>query len=150
MRVGIVGGGLMGLVLAERLAAMGHEVSVFERAEQPGGLATWHDFGAFVWDRFYHVVLPSDTALLELIRRIGLGDKLQWRETRTAYYVDRSFHSISTGLEFLRFPLLGLWNKFRLALTILYCSRIKDWRRLERVTVEEFLVRCSGRSTFEG
>jgi protoporphyrinogen oxidase len=149
MRIGIIGGGLMGLALAERLSSSGHRVSVFERAEQPGGLATWHDFGGFVWDRFYHVILPSDTALVEFIRHIGLADRLCWRATRTGFYVDRAFHSLSSGLDFLKFPLLGLWSKFRLAATILYCSRIQDWRRLEGMAVEDFLVRYSGRATFE-
>ncbi len=75
VRIGIIGGGLMGLALAERLGSAGHRVTVYERAEQPGGLATWHDFGPFTWDRFYHVILPSDTALVEFIRRIGLGGR---------------------------------------------------------------------------
>jgi protoporphyrinogen oxidase len=149
MRIGIIGGGLMGLALAERLGSLGHKVCVYERSPQPGGLATWHDFGPFVWDRFYHVILPSDSSLIEFIRRIGLTDRLRWRATRTGYYVDQQFHSLSSGLDFLRFPLLGMWSKFRLVLTILYCSRITDWRRLEQVTVEEFLVRHSGRNTFD-
>lgn len=149
MRVGIIGGGLMGLALAERLGALGHQVSVYERATQLGGLATWHDFGRFVWDRFYHVILPSDHALIGFIRRIGLGDRLRWRTTRTGYFVDRQFHSLSTGIDFLRFPVLGWWGKFRLVITILYCSRIGDWRTLEHVTVEDFLVRYSGRRTFD-
>ncbi|HWN07338.1 MAG TPA: NAD(P)/FAD-dependent oxidoreductase [Steroidobacteraceae bacterium] len=149
MRIGIIGGGLMGLALAEQLGSAGHRVTVYERAAQPGGLATWHDFGDFTWDRFYHVILPSDTALVDFIRRIGLGGKLRWQATRTGFYVDRATHSLSSGLDFLKFPLLGPWSKFRLAATILYCSRIRDWRRLEGMTVEEFLVRYSGRATFE-
>jgi protoporphyrinogen oxidase len=149
MRIGVIGGGLMGLALAERLGAAGHRVTVFERAGQPGGLATWQDFGPFTWDRFYHVILPSDTALVEFVRRIGLGESLRWRPTQTGFYVDRAFHPLSSGLDFLRFPLLGLWSKFRLAATILYCSRIQDWQQLEGMTVEKFLVRHSGRATFE-
>ena len=139
----------MGLALAERLGSAGHQVHVYERAAQPGGLATWHDFGPFIWDRFYHVILPSDTALVEFVRRIGLGDRLRWRPTQTGYYVDRATHPLSSGLDFLKFPLLGPWSKARLAATILYCSRIRDWRALERMTVEDFLVRHSGRATFE-
>ncbi len=139
----------MGMALAERLSAVGHEVHVFERADQPGGLATWQDFGPFVWDRFYHVILPSDLALVGFLRRIGLADRLQWRGSRTGYYVDGKLWSLSNAWEFLRFPLLSPWNKLRLAWTVLHCSRLSDWRLLERVTVEEFLVRLSGRSTFE-
>ena len=99
MRIGIIGGGLMGLALADRLGSAGHRVTVYERAVQPGGLATWHDFGAFTWDRFYHVILPTDSALVEFMRRIGLGDRLRWRPTQTGFYVDRAFHPLSSGLD---------------------------------------------------
>jgi protoporphyrinogen oxidase len=139
----------MGLALAERLATTGHQVVVYERAPQVGGLATWHDFGPFVWDRFYHVILPSDSSLIAFLGRIGLGDQLRWRPTRTGYFVDGKVYSVSTGLEFLRFPPLDLVSKLRLAATILYCSRIRDWRSLERESVESFLVRTSGRRTFD-
>jgi protoporphyrinogen oxidase len=149
MRIGVVGGGLMGLALAERLGAQGHSVCVYERETQPGGLATWQDFGRFVWDRFYHVILPTDLQLIAFIERIGLADQLRWCATRTGYYVDGRTHSLSSSADFLRFAPLGPWHKLRLALTILYCARIRDWRRLEAVTVEEFLVRTSGRATFE-
>lgn len=149
MRIGIIGGGLTGLAAADRLARMGHRVHVFESAKQPGGLATWHDFGGCVWDRFYHVILPSDAHLLGFIRDLGLADRVRWSPTQTGYYVDGRFYSLSTNIDFLRFPPLGLVSKFRLALTILYAARINDWRRLEKVTVEEWLLRTSGRATFE-
>jgi len=149
MRIGIIGGGLMGLALANRLGAGGHAVTVFERARQTGGLATWHDFGRFTWDRFYHVILPSDAPLIRFIHDIGLGGELRWRATQTGYYVDHRFYSLSNNVDFLKFPPLSLWSKFRLALTIVYCARINDWRRLEKIPVEDWLVRTSGRATFE-
>lgn len=149
MRIGVVGGGLMGMAIAARVAANGHRTVIFERAHQPGGLATWHDFGRFTWDRYYHVILPSDSELIGFIRDLGLGGELRWTPTQTGYYVDRRFHSLSTNVDFLRFPPLSLWSKLRLAATILYCSRIDDWRALEQVTVEDWLVRTCGRTTFE-
>jgi protoporphyrinogen oxidase len=139
----------MGLALANRLSASGHAVTVFERARQVGGLATWHDFGRFIWDRFYHVILPSDAPLIRFVHEIGLGAELRWRATQTGYYVDHHFYSLSNNVDFLKFPPLSLWSKFRLALTILYCARIRDWRRLEKIPVEEWLIRTSGRATFE-
>lgn len=149
MRVGIIGGGLMGMALGQRLSAAGHEVTVLEREPQVGGLATWADYGGFSWDRFYHVVLPTDRHLIGYIKEIGLGDALEWRRTLTGFYVDERMHSVSSALEFLRFPLLPLFAKLRLAWTMWYGSRIDDWRRLERVTVADWLVRVSGRRAYE-
>ena len=40
-------------------------------------------------------------------------------------------------------------SKLRLAGTIFYGSRVKDWKRLEQETVETWLTRWSGRSTFD-
>ncbi len=139
----------MGLALAQRLGGSGHAVAVFERGKQVGGLATWHDFGRFTWDRFYHVILPSDAPLIRFVNDIGLGADLRWAATRTGYYVDHKFYGLSNNIEFLKFPPLSLWSKFRLALTILYCARISNWRRLEKVKVEDWLIRTSGRATFE-
>jgi protoporphyrinogen oxidase len=148
MRIGIIGAGLSGLALAQRLSARGHQVTVIERDQQPGGLATWEDHGSFVFDRYYHVILPSDRYLISFLRDIGLEDQLRWETTLTGFFVDREMHSMSNALEFLRFPALSLWGKFRLASTILYCSRINNWQRLENTTVEDFLIRHSGRKTY--
>lgn len=149
MRIAVVGGGMMGLVAAERLVRAGRHVTLFDRETQLGGLCTWYDYGPSVWDKFYHVILPSDRLLIELIREIGLGDEMVWRPSRTGYYRDGRHYSISDNLEFVRFPLLTLTQKVRLAWTILYGSRVADWRPLERMTSEEWLLKHSGRTTYE-
>src|SRR5688572_29880370 len=148
MRIGVVGGGLMGLILAYRLARKGHAVTVFERDRQLGGLATFHDYGAFVWDRFYHVILPSDIHLISLLSDLGLSARLRWSGTLTGFYVDGRVFSISTTLDFLRFPLVTLVGKARLALTMLYCACLSDWKRLDRIPVDTWLIRMCGRATY--
>jgi protoporphyrinogen oxidase len=148
MNVGIVGGGMMGLSLAYRLSQEGHVVTVFESASQLGGLTTHHDYGAFIWDRFYHVILPSDVYLIQFLKDIGLGEQLQWERTLTGYYVDQKFYSISNTLEFLRFPPLGIIAKLRLALTLIYGSRLTNWRKLEKIPVEKWLLKLSGERTY--
>jgi len=149
MRIGIVGGGLTGLGLAQRLVSDGHEVSVFERSAQPGGLATYENHGPFIFDRYYHVILPTDRHLIGFIEDIGLADQLCWQTTLTGFFVDGEIYSVSNALEFLKFPALSLWSKMRLAFTILYCSRIENWKRLESITVEDWLIKLSGRATYE-
>lgn len=149
MRVGIIGGGLMGMALARKYAADGHEVTVVEYANQTGGLATWSDFGGFNWDRFYHVILPSDQNLIGFLDELDMADELEWHRTYTGFFVDEKLHSISSNIEFLKFPLLSLVSKVRLGFTMLYASRINSWKPLESITCEEWLRKISGDENVE-
>jgi protoporphyrinogen oxidase len=56
---------------------------------------------------------------------------------------------MSNSLEFLRFPPLGLVSKLRLAATIVYASRVKNWKKLEKIHVTEWLRTWSGKATLE-
>ena len=149
MNIGVIGGGIMGLTLAHKLQEKGRSVTVYESGSQLGGLATYHDFGDFYWDKFYHVILPGDHFLLSLLKELGLESKLRWKKTFTGYYVNQKFYSISSSMEFLLFPPLSMISKCRLAITILYASRIHDWKQMEKITIEEWLVKIGGRQTFE-
>ena len=148
-RWGIVGGGMLGMTLAHRLRARGHDVTLLEAADSPGGLASAWQVGDVTWDRHYHVMLTSDLHLLGLLGELGLRDEVVWSETRTGFFAGGQFHSMSNAIEFLRFPVLGLIAKCRLALTILVASRIRNWRPLEQITVVDWLRRWSGRHTVE-
>jgi protoporphyrinogen oxidase len=148
-RWGIVGGGVLGMTLAHRLAQAGHRVTLIEGAPELGGLAAAWSLGDVVWDKHYHVTLLSDSCLRALLRELGLEAEMRWVVTRTGFFCGGRLHSLSSTLEFLSFPPLGLLDKARLAATILYASRLGDWRRLERVPVEQWLRRLSGRRTFE-
>ena len=126
------------MTLAYRLAQHGHEVTLYERAEQLGGLASAWSLGDIVWDRHYHVTLLSDTYTRSLLAELGLEQEMRWVETKTGFYTDGRLHSMSSALEFLRFPPLGLVSKARLAATILYASRVKNWQRLEDIPVADW------------
>lgn len=139
----------MGLTMALRLAQRGHRVRVFEGDRTVGGLASAGSIGTWSWDRFYHVILMSDTALTGLLGELGLTDRLRWGTTRTGFYVDGQWISMSSALEFLRFPPLNLVDKGRLAATILMASRIRDPLPLEEIGALEWLERWSGRRTTE-
>jgi protoporphyrinogen oxidase len=147
--VGIVGGGMLGMTLAQRLTDQGHRVTIIEAAPAPGGLAATQEIGGYVWDRFYHVILLSDRHLRSLLEEIGLSDRLQWGQTRTGFYTDGQLYSLSSSLEFLGFPPLSLVDKVRLAATILHASRIEDGKALEAIPVADWLRRWSGKKTFE-
>jgi protoporphyrinogen oxidase len=147
--IAIVGSGFLGLTLALRLAETGARVTVFESAAEIGGLASAWQIGDVIWDRHYHVTLLSDSFTRKIVEEIGLGDEFNWVETKTGFYTDGKLVSMSNALEFLKFPPLNLISKFRLGGTIFYAARVNDWKKLEKVSVEDWLVKLSGRKTFE-
>ena len=146
---GIVGGGILGLRLAQQLQKSGHHVTVMEAAPTLGGLAAAWQLGPVTWDRHYHVILLSDHNVQALLQDLGLQDEFVGSETKTGFYTDGQLYSMSNSLEFLKFPPLGMLSKLRLAATIMRASRIKDWRQLEQISVEDWLTKWSGKRTFD-
>jgi protoporphyrinogen oxidase len=146
---GIVGGGFLGMTLAHRLRQQGNDVTLFEGASYLGGLASAWKLGNVVWDRHYHVTLLSDTYLRSLLAELDLAKEMQWVETRTGFYTDGRLYSMSNTLEFLRFPPISILSKLRLGATIFYASKLTDWKRLEKISVIDWLTRWSGARTVE-
>jgi protoporphyrinogen oxidase len=148
-KIAIVGSGFLGMTLALRLAERGDDVTIFEAAGEIGGLASAWEIGDVTWDRHYHVTLASDTYTRRIVEELGLADEFRWVETKTGFYTDGELVSMSDTMEFLNFPPLDLLSKVRLGTTIFFASRVKNWKRLEKISVEKWLVRLSGRKTFE-
>ena len=146
---GIVGGGMLGMTLALRLAQQGKRVTLIEAAPQLGGLASAWQLGDLVWDRHYHVTLLSDSRLRKLLAELDLDREIEWAETRTGVFAGGRLYSVSNTLEMLRFPVLRLIDIVRLGVTILWAARVKNWQGLEQITVSEWLIRWSGRRTYE-
>ncbi|HQU81675.1 MAG TPA: NAD(P)/FAD-dependent oxidoreductase [Pyrinomonadaceae bacterium] len=148
-KIAIIGSGFLGLTLALRLAEQGNRVTIFEAAEEIGGLASAWKIGDVIWDKHYHVTLLSDSFTKKIVEEIGLGEEFEWVETKTGFYTDGKLVSMSNTLEFLQFPPLDLISKFRLGGTIFFASRVKDWKALEKISVEDWLTKLSGKKTFE-
>lgn len=140
---------MLGLVTALRLSEAGFASEVFESSPHVGGLASTAGVGDYVWDRFYHVILLSDLHLRALLAELDLESKVHWKITKTGFYADGGLHSLSSAIDFLRFPFLSPIDKMRLGWTIFAASRIANGRRLEDIPVADWLSRNSGRRVFE-
>ncbi len=145
----VIGGGVMGLQIARDLVARGQDVTIAEAAPEFGGLTSAWKLGDVTWDRFYHVTLLSDTRLRVLLDELNLESEMKWVQTKTGFYSGGKLFSMSNTAEFLKFPPLGFIEKLRLGGTIFYASKIKNWRRMEKLTVEKWLRRWSGDGVFE-
>jgi protoporphyrinogen oxidase len=137
------------MTLALRLAERGAPVTLIEAAPELGGLASPWTLGGVTWDRHYHVTLYSDAHLRALLAELDLEGEMVWSSVGTGFYTGGRFYPMNGALDFLKFPALNLLDKLRLGLTIAFASRISDPLPLERVTVEAWLTRWSGKTTFE-
>ena len=144
----IIGGGMLGMTLAMRLIQQGQKVTIYESAPYAGGLASSWQMNDIVWDKFYHVILMSDLHTRKVLKEIGLENELNWVETKTGFYSDGKLYSMSNLIEFFKFPPINLIDKFRLGLTIFVASRIRNWKAMEKIYVEKWLTKWSGKRVF--
>jgi protoporphyrinogen oxidase len=147
--IGVVGGGILGMTLALFLSEKGFRVSLLEKASKLGGLVSPWKIDDYTWDQFYHVILLSDRHLIELLDSLGLADQINWGYTKTGFFTDGKFHSMSNIKEFIAFPPLNLVDKLRLGFTIYYASKIKSFEQLEKISCVDWLKKLSGKRTVE-
>lgn len=148
-RWAVLGGGVLGITLALELAKKGHKVSLIEGADTPGGMVTPWEMEDVVWDRFYHVIVSSDSRLLDTLERIGLAEQVAWGQTNTLFFGGKGLHPLNNVFDYLKLPELSLIDKFRLGLNIIYGSRIANGARLDNMLASEWLTKISGRKAYE-
>jgi protoporphyrinogen oxidase len=143
--VAIVGGGILGMTAAYRLAQAGVHVALYERSNDLGGLVGSFDFDGYPVDRFYHVNLPTDDRILALADELGLSDKWRFRPTKVGFYDDGRLFSMTSPKEFLTFPVLRMQDRLRLGTFVARCQMIKGYDELDDAPLLEWLRRLCGR-----
>lgn len=150
MKIGIVGGGMMGVTAGYHLSKQGHIVELFEASSDLGGLANTIELEDGIQvDRFYHTLLPSDNNLHQLCAELEIAEKIRFNKTNMGFYHQGQVHSMNDMVDFLRFSPLNWIDRFRLGITVLYAQLVRDWRSLEEISVEKWLINLSGRRTYE-
>jgi protoporphyrinogen oxidase len=132
-RIAVLGAGPMGLAAAYQLVLDGRRPVMFEADDRVGGMAASFDFDGLPIERYYHFHAVSDHALFELLRELGLEDKMRWCETRMGYYYRGRVQAWGNPLALLRFQGLSISAKFRYGLHAYLSTRRNDWRGLDRV-----------------
>ncbi len=146
--VAVVGGGIMGVTLAYHLSRQGFNVTVYERGDNLGGLASYMLYEGARLDRFYHTILSSDLSMQRLIEESGVKDRLHFTATKQGFYDNGQIYPFNTPVDFLLFPPLNLFQRFRLGLQVIYAQFESRWEKMDEIPVEDWLVKVSGRGVY--
>ncbi len=147
-KVAIIGGGIMGVTLAYRLAQRGVSVTVYERGDNLGGLASYMLYDGVRMDRFYHTILSSDTSMQSLMEEGGVADKRHFTSTKQGFYDNGQLYDFNTPVDFMLFPPLNPIQRVRLALQVIAAQFESDWHKMDVVRVEDWLLRVSGEGAY--
>jgi protoporphyrinogen oxidase len=146
----IIGGGYTGLMASYELAKKGKKVTIIEKENELGGLARSFDVGSGVQlERFYHHWFTNDKHIVGLISELGLSKNIIWNETNTGMYYSNNFYKLSSPLDLLKFTALSFIGRIRLGLLTIRARHIKDWKKLENYTAEEWLIKNVGKKVYE-
>jgi protoporphyrinogen oxidase len=148
-RVAIIGGGYAGLTAAFELQKQGHAVTVFEKYGQWGGQAATLPLLGTRIEYFYHHLFGSDAHILGLMDELGIGDQLRWIESKVGWYSGGQIYDLVTPFDLIRFGPVSLINRVKLGLMYLYLPRVDNWRRLEKITARDWILRYMGQEIYE-
>ena len=145
----IIGGGITGLSAAYYLTEKGLDVLLLEKNSELGGLLSGYSLEKYNIERFYHHVFASDREFFNLMDELGLKDQLIWLKASVGQLTHGKIYTLDSIKDILKFPLLSLGDKLRLAFFVLRSRHIGDLKELDRLTAEEWIVANCGKGVYE-
>jgi len=152
MKIVVLGGGLSGLAASYKLSKAGNELTILEKESFLGGLASSYSIdweGKNYWiTKTYHHILHGDDATVNLIKELGIGEKIHKKRVGTGFLYKSKIWKFSSPIEILRFP-LPLYDKIKLAKFILKISKKVNWDDAEGMNAKDWIIKEAGEKNFE-
>jgi protoporphyrinogen oxidase len=145
----VIGAGMAGLGAADELRRGGRSVAMVEAAPGLGGLARSIRVAGEPIEPYYHHIFPQDRETRDLIERLGLADRLEWRKGPMAVMHKGRTFPFDTPLDVLRFSPLSPLQRIRLAAATGVQLFRPDRAHLDRVSVSAEGPRWFGRRGYD-
>jgi protoporphyrinogen oxidase len=148
MKYVVLGAGPMGLMAAMELLKRGHEVDIYERDDRIGGMSASFDFDGLDIERYYHFICKTDYPLFDLLKELGLSEKLRWTDTKMGFFYNGKLYKWGTPFALLAFDGLDFVSKIRYGLHAMYAKGIKDWRPFDKLRATIWLRKWIGERAY--
>lgn len=147
-KVVVIGAGFTGLSAAYELSKLGIKVIILEKDSSIGGLAGSFEVNGVALEKFYHHWFVNDFYVVNLIKELKKTDQIVYRKTRTGMYYSGNFFKLSSPIDLLKFKSISFLSRIRLGILVLYARRIKNWKKLEKLTAKEWLIKIAGKEVY--
>lgn len=150
MRIAILGGGFTGLTAAHTLTTKEREVSLFEKENILGGLATGFKSDGWDWylERTYHHMFSNDEAILSFAEEIGWkGIVFDSPLTSSLYEYQSKLiqFPLDTPFDLLKLSLLSLPERLRVGMVLAFLKYGPFLSLYERESTLDLLRKTMGR-----
>ncbi len=148
MKIGIIGGGFTGLSAAYHLSQQKHDVVIFEKDNNPGGLAVGFTKKKWQWslEKHYHHWFINDYSVLNLATNID--HKVHIKRPKTSVFLENVSYQLDDPFRVLTFPKLTLLQRLRMAATLGMLRYNPFWQSLEGVRAVDFLPKAMGKTAY--
>ncbi len=151
--IAIIGGGFAGLTAAYELGKKGYQTFLFERAPELGGLAGTFPIEGTRLERGYHHWFTSDTHIVAQMEELGLGDRVQWIESKTGWFENGKIWNMVTPLDVLRLGTIPFVDRLRLGMTVAYLTYLQSNKnnlaKYEKITAVQWWKKYGGRNAWD-
>ncbi|MBI2031519.1 MAG: FAD-dependent oxidoreductase [Candidatus Levybacteria bacterium] len=149
MKIAIIGAGFTGLSAAFELTKKKHKVSVFEKDNNPGGLAVGFEEKKWNWslEKHYHHWFTNDHNVLGLAKEIKF-DVITERP-KTSIFLDNSIYQLDSPMNVLTFPRISFFDRLRMAGVLGFLRYNPYWKMLEGIKTDRFLREAMGENVYK-
>lgn len=149
MKIAIIGAGFTGLGAGFELTKKGHEVYIFEKDPNPGGLAIGYKEKVWDWslEKHYHHWFTNDHSVLNLAKEIHYPVVI--KRPKTSVFIKDKLYQFDSPISVLKFPLLSIVNRIRMGAVVGLFRFNPFWKMLEKYNAVVFLPKLMGKKSYE-
>lgn len=148
MKIAIIGAGFTGLSAACQLQKQGHNVTIFEKDSEPGGLAIGYQEKEWEWslEKHYHHWFTNDKNILDLAKELSYPILI--KRPKTSVYYQNNLYQLDSPQSVLGFPKLPMIDKVRMAAVLGLLRYNPFWKPLENIHAATFLEKTMGTKAY--
>jgi protoporphyrinogen oxidase len=151
MHIAIIGGGVTGLAAAYTLTKRGVKVTVFEKDQTLGGLASGFRTPSWDWplEKTYHHFFTNDKAIITLAKELGMEQNLMILSPTTSVYWNNKQYPFDTPITILKFPGIPFLDRLRTGITAAVMKINPFWQPLEHMTAKQVFLPLNGNAAWK-